>query len=204
MSNTYCSKRPSVRSKHRAVAPIIATLLMVAIAVVGGILVYTFTQGFFNESQVSAPTIDILEIYGFDASNTPALSSHTGTAITMNSGSQDNPELASGDAVVVYVRNKGGSIVTISEVKMFGEAYTIQSESSCDKGDPAKGRFSMSSDGSKKCDVTSIEPGKEVSIFLRYDGANGAVQLGRPLPVTLVTGSGMEFTKQIQNGVQVG
>ncbi|GFN40744.1 MAG: hypothetical protein YK1312THETA_50001, partial [Marine Group I thaumarchaeote] len=40
------------RTKHRAVAPVIATLLMVAIAVVGGTIIFVFSQGFFNQAQV--------------------------------------------------------------------------------------------------------------------------------------------------------
>jgi len=39
--------------KHRAVAPVIATLLMVAIAVVGGTIIFVFSQGFFSNSQIS-------------------------------------------------------------------------------------------------------------------------------------------------------
>ncbi|MGI0082773.1 MAG: archaellin/type IV pilin N-terminal domain-containing protein, partial [Nitrosopumilaceae archaeon] len=53
--------------RRRAVAPIIATLLMVAIAVVGGILIFVFAQGFFTDTSIQGPTIDSLEIFGYDA-----------------------------------------------------------------------------------------------------------------------------------------
>ncbi|MEK0340135.1 MAG: archaellin/type IV pilin N-terminal domain-containing protein, partial [Nitrosopumilus sp.] len=35
-------------TSRRAVAPVIATLLLVAIAVVGGSIVFVFAQGFFS------------------------------------------------------------------------------------------------------------------------------------------------------------
>ncbi|MEM2786182.1 MAG: archaellin/type IV pilin N-terminal domain-containing protein [Candidatus Nitrosotenuis sp.] len=37
---------------RRGVAPIIATLLLVAIAVVGGAIVFAYSQNFFSSSQV--------------------------------------------------------------------------------------------------------------------------------------------------------
>ena len=208
MSNTYCSKRPSVRSKHRAVAPIIATLLMVAIAVVGGILVYTFTQGFFSETAVNTPTIDILEIYGYDARNSKTLQSHAGTAYSMHSNSQqDAATLGIDQYVVLYVRNMGGTIVTINDVKMFGVSYTLDTTGKCNNGEPDRRQFVLNganSQGLVGCALTTIEPGKTVSVFMRYDGANGDIQVGRPIPIQLVTGTGMKFSIQMQNGVRLG
>ncbi|HSB50681.1 MAG TPA: archaellin/type IV pilin N-terminal domain-containing protein, partial [Nitrosopumilaceae archaeon] len=54
--------------KNRAVAPVIATLLMVAIAVVGGTIIFVFAQGFFSQSQISGtPSIESVKILGYDA-----------------------------------------------------------------------------------------------------------------------------------------
>ena len=61
------SKRNKLTSR-RAVAPVIATLLLVAIAVVGGSIVFVFSQGFFSSAQISgAPQIESLQITGYDA-----------------------------------------------------------------------------------------------------------------------------------------
>ena len=51
--------------KRRAVAPIIATLLLVAIAVVGGSIIFVFSQGYFASAQISG-TIDpeLVKIFG--------------------------------------------------------------------------------------------------------------------------------------------
>ncbi len=49
--------------ERRAVAPVIATLLMVAIAVVGGMLVFVFAQDFFTQTDsMTGPTIELLQV----------------------------------------------------------------------------------------------------------------------------------------------
>ena len=61
------SKQNKLTSR-RAVAPVIATLLLVAIAVVGGSIVFVFSQGFFSSAQISgAPQIESMQIVGYDA-----------------------------------------------------------------------------------------------------------------------------------------
>ena len=61
---------------QRAVAPIIATLLMVAISVVGGILIFVFAQGFFTDTNIQTPNIESLEIFGYDARDRAGLRTH--------------------------------------------------------------------------------------------------------------------------------
>ena len=54
-------------TNRRAVAPVIATLLMVAIAVVGGTIIFVFSQGFFSQSQISGnPSIESVKILGYE------------------------------------------------------------------------------------------------------------------------------------------
>ena len=67
-------------TNRRAVAPVIATLLMVAIAVVGGTIIFVFSQGFFSQLQISGnPSIESVKILGYDARDVDALRSHDGT-----------------------------------------------------------------------------------------------------------------------------
>ncbi len=69
--------------KHRAVAPVIATLLMVAIAVVGGTIIFVFSQGFFNQAQISGtPAIESVKILGYDARDVQFLNAHDGGVLT--------------------------------------------------------------------------------------------------------------------------
>ena len=52
-------------TSRRADATIIATLLLVAIAVVGGSILFGFSQGFFATAQVTGiPTIKLIQIVG--------------------------------------------------------------------------------------------------------------------------------------------
>ena len=59
---TTTLKPKELKSSHKAVAPVIATLLMVAIAVVGGTIIFVFSQGFFSSSQISgSPQIEAVQ-----------------------------------------------------------------------------------------------------------------------------------------------
>ena len=53
--------------KRRAVSPIIATLLLVAIAVVGGAIIFSFSQGYFASTQLSGPpAVDLINVLGYE------------------------------------------------------------------------------------------------------------------------------------------
>ena len=110
-----------IMDKRRAVAPIIATLLMVAISVVGGILIFVFAQGFFQDTQIAAPTIDNLEIWGYNATDKTSLGTHAGVQYT--TGSVNN-KIADGEQFAVFIRNSGGGDVLISEVTVYGTVFT--------------------------------------------------------------------------------
>ncbi len=52
---------------HQAVAPIIATLLLIAIAVVGGTIISLYSNELFISAQISGyPTIELVQILGHD------------------------------------------------------------------------------------------------------------------------------------------
>jgi len=72
---------------RRAVSPVIATLLLVAITVVGGMTVFVFAQYFFsNSDSVAVPQSEFLQIFGYDARDVGdgELENHVGTACTVN------------------------------------------------------------------------------------------------------------------------
>jgi len=111
--------------KHRAVAPVIATLLMVAIAVVGGTIIFVFSQGFFNQAQVSGtPTIESVKILGYDARDILTLTAHDGLPMTVD-GSDPNAQGKNvGEYVVVYIKNDSSGQVLFSEIRLGGAVYT--------------------------------------------------------------------------------
>ena len=76
---TKLQSKQNKLTSRRAVAPVIATLLLVAIAVVGGSIVFVFSQGFFSSAQISgAPQIESLQITGYDATDVDNLQLHDG------------------------------------------------------------------------------------------------------------------------------
>ena len=214
-------------SKHkysqRAVAPIIATLLMVAISVVGGILIFVFAQGFFTDTNIQTPSIASIEIFGYDARDRETLKTHifdpTVAAPAADDGlptvsAEAGNNLEDNDAITVFVRNKGASPVTIDLIKVFGAEYhydfttaagTALSASTPKVNTATERFFAISTDGLETAAGPIIEPGQDATIIIRYDSeTNGLVKIGRPIPVLIITGGGSTFTKQVQNGVTVG
>ena len=195
-----------VKHSHRGIAGIIVSLILIAVAVVGGISVFMFTQGFISDTSVAPPTIDVVEIFGYDTSDGDTLVPHTGgAAITINTGGAD-AILDGGDAFSIYIRNRGSGVVVLDSIEVYGTAYTVSTVTTCTTTVPADGTFSVANNGIlTNCGKTSIPSGAEVTIYIRYaDTTNGDIALGRPIPITVITANGMEISKQITNGAQVG
>jgi len=110
--------------KHRAVAPVIATLLMVAIAVVGGTIIFVFSQGFFNQAQISGtPTIESVKILGYDARDVTNLDAHDGIQMTATGSDAANQGKNIDEYVVVYLKNDSSGQVLFSEIRLGGTVY---------------------------------------------------------------------------------
>ena len=185
-------------NKHRAVAPIIATLLMVAIAVVGGILIFVFTQGFFSEGQVVGPTFDNLEIFGYDARD-DGVETFDGTDITC-AGETTTNRMADDDCLVIFVTNKGDKASTIDKVRVFGDTYS-QAADACTAGSP--GEFNLYDDTTT--DIAIVNPNKDVSVCIVYSDADtGEIKIGRTIPVQLQSGNGQTSQVNVINGALRG
>ena len=192
----------------RAVAPIIATLLMVAISVVGGILIFVFAQDFFTTSSVSAPHIDSLQIFGYDASDAVALTTHAATTLT-GAGGAVNQKLIDDEAFAVYIRNTGAGPVIIETVKVFGTEFTFDTSTAVSSSKPEQKKW-MATKGNATAPLTAtgnqvINAGEELTMVIGYDAdVNGEIKIGRPIQVVIKTGNGAVFTKQVSNGVRAG
>ena len=118
MNNRVRPKHVGRNKSHRAVAPIIATLLMVAIAVVGGVMIYVFTQGFFKGTSTSTPTTDVLSVTGYDMKSATVFT-YEGT--TGGGGvSASATGLSNGDIVAIDIKNAGTNAIKITSVKVAG------------------------------------------------------------------------------------
>ncbi len=177
--NTTTLKPKELKSNHRAVAPVIATLLMVAIAVVGGTIIFVFAQGFFSSSQISGtPQIEALSISGYDATDAASLIAHEGTVMASIGGTADNTKSAD-ERIAVYVTNDSVQKITIAELRVAGILYPM------DTGvDTVLAAGSPSADPERLTYVILTNPGTNVALNL--PASQGEIQAGET--VTIIIG----------------
>ncbi len=124
---TTTLKPKELKNSHKAVAPVIATLLMVAIAVVGGTIIFVFAQGFFSSSQISGtPQIELIQILGYDARSVSLLQMHDGNdmgPILVSSSGNGDPNVQADERVAVYITNNSVQKVILGEIAFGGYVY---------------------------------------------------------------------------------
>lgn len=193
-------------TSRRAVAPVIATLLLVAIAVVGGSIVFVFSQGFFSSAQVSgAPNIESLKFTGYDATDGALMKLHDGGQTTAATGTAGNG-LLTGERVAVYVQNQGVNKVTLGEIRFAGTVYSyvqgVGSLAGFTNG--TGGTFSIVSQSPGTLVSTTspeIQAGQQATILL--DLAEN-VKTGRDAQFKLSTSNGAVFVGTVVAGQQSG
>ena len=207
-------------TSRRAVAPVIATLLLVAIAVVGGSIVFVFSQGFFSSAQISgAPQIESLRIAGYDATDGAVLEIHDGVDSGVAQGAAANDGLLAGDRIAIYLQNNSVQKVTLSEIRFAGTVYSYVA------GPPAPANqidafggagilatstaaYMMATNSNTAgaadvLDTTSaeIQPGGQISLILQLDEN---VKIGRDAQFKLTTTNGAVFVGTVIAGQQTG
>ncbi len=205
-------------TSRRAVAPVIATLLLVAIAVVGGSIVFVFSQGFFSSAQISgSPNIESLKITGYDATDGAALQLHNGLDSGVIQGVVDNT-LAPGERVGVYIQNNSVQKVTLSEIRFAGTVYTFipgpilapivdAYESTGPLASSTSGyMIATTGDGSSAATVVDaisaeIQPGQTVTVIMQLDEN---IKVGRDAQFKLSTSNGAVFVGTVISGQQSG
>ena len=206
-------------TSRRAVAPVIATLLLVAIAVVGGSIVFVFSQGFFSSAQISgSPSIESLKIVGYDATDGTALQLHNGLDSGVIQGVVDNT-LGPGERIGVYIQNNSVQKVTLSEIRFAGTVYTFVpgAASPANQIDAFGGvgllasstagyMIATSGDGILAADVVDatsaeIQPGQLATVILQLDEN---IKVGRDAQFKLSTGNGAVFVGTVIAGQQSG
>ena len=219
------TKLQSKLTSRRAVAPVIATLLLVAIAVVGGSIVFVFSQGFFSSAQISgSPNIESLKITGYDATDGVAMQLHDGFDSGVVQGATGNG-LVSGERVAVYLQNNSVQKVTLGEIRVAGTVYTFVPATVLFLADPwnvvggdlwdagiaaPSYMVATSSNGilgaetaASVLDTTSaeIQPGQQATIIIQLDDN---VKVGRDAQFKLTTANGAVFVGTIIAGQQSG
>ncbi|MEX2193621.1 MAG: archaellin/type IV pilin N-terminal domain-containing protein [Nitrosarchaeum sp.] len=186
-------------TSRRAVAPIIATLLLVAIAVVGGSIIFVFSQGFFSSAQVSgSPNIESLKFTGYDATDGTTLLVHDGSAYsaanTLGNG------LVTGEEVAIYVQNNGVGKATLGEIRFAGSVYNYLPGTAFD-GNGNQYHIMTDSATSLSTTAPEIQPGQQATIVLEL-GEN--VKTGRDAQIKLSTANGAVFVGTVIAGQQSG
>jgi flagellin-like protein len=111
------------RRPPSGVSPIIATLLLIAITVAAGVIVYVFVSGTVGNltqggGQQTAQQIELTS-YAFSTSSGTTCGSLTGVT-------------ADGTCIVISFKNTGGSSATIDSIYVNGQALTLEgAQSGC-------------------------------------------------------------------------
>ncbi len=184
-------------TSRRAVAPVIATLLLVAIAVVGGSIVFVFSQGFFSSAQISgAPQIESIKFTGYDATDGTTVLNHDGT--TYAAGNTAGNGLVIDENIVVYVQSNSVGKLTLSEVRFAGTVYNYTSVA------PTTGDYQVLTRGPGTILTASsaeVQPGQQVTVILQLDEN---IKSGRDTQMKLTTANGAVFVGTIIAGQQTG
>jgi flagellin-like protein len=220
------TKLQSKMTSRRAVAPVIATLLLVAIAVVGGSIVFVFSQGFFSSAQISgSPNIESLKIVGYDATDGPILKIHDGLASGVDQGDPlINDGLVAGDRVAVYLQNQSVQKVTLSEIRLAGTVYSFVSSGTglIDAYNAGAGAgvlagqanpsYMIATDSNEdlvgptaatvlQTTSAEIQPGQQATVIIQLDEN---VKVGRDAQFKLTTTNGAVFVGTVIAGQQSG
>ncbi|MBI4010244.1 MAG: type IV pilin N-terminal domain-containing protein [Candidatus Aenigmarchaeota archaeon] len=204
---TYITSKQQKMTSRRAVAPIIATLLLVAIAVVGGSIIFVFSQGFFSAAQVSgSPNIESLKFTGYDASDGTLLSLHDGGNSTSGANLAGDG-LNSGERIAVYVQNNSVQKITLNELRFGGAVYSFASGAT-DTILTTDGSFMIATKSNPGAAATTvaatsaeIQPGQQATVILQL---SDDIKAGRDVQVKMTTGNGAVFVGTIIAGQQSG
>jgi len=112
---------------RRGVSPIIATLLLVVIATVGGSTVFAFSQDAFSTSQISGyPNVELIKIFGYDTRDVEKLKLHDGNEIEAKNccGLADGKKNFD-ERIAIYIQNNSIQPVVISELRLNGDVYSF-------------------------------------------------------------------------------
>ncbi len=208
--NIQTDKNCSLKNfSRRGVAPVIATLLLVAIAVVGGSIIFVFSQGFFSETQVSgAMEPELVKIVGYDTRDTSPLKAHDGLdllpANCCGDGSDNikNPD----ERITIHIQNNSAKSITLEELRFGGVEYQYTLEPKLgpwnpDPIGPQPGEYviMIGSDGTNMADLSQepsprIQAGGIVTLVLDLDRT---LKDGRDIQVKITTLQGNVFVSTI-------
>jgi len=100
------------RAAKRAVSPVLATLMMVAVAVALSVIIFTWSQGFLSQTGEAASAQQAAQ--NIAAQSGIIIEAVTATASTTGSGGNGT--------ATIYVRNVGAASITLGSVNVVGRS----------------------------------------------------------------------------------
>ncbi len=206
--NTTTLKPKELKSNHRAVAPLIATILMVAIAVVGGTIIIVFSQGFFSSSQISGtPTIEAVKFLGYDATTAATLTAHDGNPLFTGSGGDGDQSVEQGERIAIYMTNDSVQKIVLGEIWFGGNEYGYVQTPTVglfSGADIPQGNYTIvtsTPDGSINVQSPQVEAGQTATIMLDLEND---FKIGRATQFKLVTANGAVYVSTVSIGQSSG
>ena len=193
---------------HRGVAPVIANLILIAIAVVGGTIISLYSNEIIASAQISgSPSIELLEILGYDATDSQELRHHDDQFLETYSGGLNDGIKNAGERVSVYVTNHSVEKVVINELRFAGTVYTFAQNQGILwpyflNMAPARGEYSILLEAPDKLLDSSnpfIEAGQTVTLVI---GLDDTIKIGRDGQVKITTNHGAVFLGTAKIGDQ--
>lgn len=212
---TTTQKQKELRTSHKAVAPIIATLLLVAIAVVGGTIIFVFAQGFFSSSQISGtPQIESVQILGYDSRSVANLQMHDGNPMIATSGDGD-ANVEAGERIAIYLTNNSVKKIVLGDISFGGTTYSYVNAAALGlgvyttvtPGQLRNGNFTVLTGTNGGVDqllaegAGELKAGQTATILLDVDSD---LRVGRSSQFKLTTSNGNVFVGTVSVGQQSG
>lgn len=201
---------------RRAVAPIIATLLMISIAVVGGVMIYVFTQGFFGSSSIStSPFMDAVTMTGYDMreiiqTGTTGVKTHEGITL-VTYGDENNPLLSGAKSEseegTIFIKNIGQKPYTITKLEVNGRQMIFDGSGMLSSGEygiiTVPDAMTLNA-GTTFRQAQTILPNQEGTLVISFDGSgdandNDAVS-GRTVLIRVTSSSGSVYNFNVVIG----
>jgi len=194
------------KKRHREVSVVIGTLLIVAIAVVGSTMIFSFSQGFFNQAQISGvPTIESVRILGYDARDVTELTVHNGKVMAV--GTAGDPAVLGknvDERVAVHINNQSVKEILLTEIRLGGTVYEYDTSIEPlgawdDTVNLVPGKYFIMRDSTRIIQepIPLLQPGQFVTILIDLDEN---FPIGRDIQFKLTTANGAVFMSTVVMG----
>jgi len=181
---------------------------MVAIAVVGGTIIFVFAQGFFSQSQISGtPTIEAIKILGYDARDVASLNTHDGGSTVDVSSDSAVIDKNVDERITVFVKNDSVNTVLFTEIRLGGTVYLYANDALTDHDavtpapDTTQYAVLTAADTILAEDAAILQPGQTATLLLQL---SDSYPIGRDTQFKLTTTNGAIFVGTVVMGQSSG